>query len=406
LILHLSAPVLYSLELTAACDNRCPGCYNVFSGDRARPPLPHQAWREILERIQPDAHLVKLTGGEPTLHPHFAEIVAHLQELGIPFSLFTNACWPDPEGVLAILCAAPLLRGLLVSLHGATPEVHEFFTRAPGSLAATVANIRRTTAAGLLVTISTVIHRRNLDQYPQILALARELGADHVVMNRYLGPEHPQVEPTGEELRHAVLEIEALRREGARVKFGNCISQCFAGSSSTGCLSGVAYCTIDPWGNMRPCNHSPLLCGNLLQGSVREAWHSVEMRRWREQIAEACLSCTALPQCHGGCRAVAIARGLEKDPLVGEPLVAPRSPPQEITLYEGLRPTRAYALREEAFGLVLMRGNRIVPVPLAARAVLDACDGQTTLREIEARFGDAGLQLVSALSSKGLLELN
>ncbi len=404
-VLILSSPVLYSLELTPACNNRCRGCYNVFANERARPPLTLEGWRRILDCIKPHAHLVKLTGGEPTLHPHFAGIVTHLRELDISFSLFTNGCWPNPEDLVAFLKTVPQLRGLLISLHGATPAAHEAFSGVPGSFARTVANIRRATEAGLPVTISAVIHRRNLDQFQAILDLARDLGADHVAFNRYLGPRNPAIEPTDEQLRQAVLTIETLRQDGAPVKFGNCIPRCFVESSSTGCLSGVAYCTIDPWGNMRPCNHSPLKCGNLLEQSVEEAWHSAEMQRWRGMIPAECHLCAEFPQCHGGCRAMAVELGLEKDPLAGAPLLAAQSPPERITLYEGLRPVGAYQLREEKFGYVLMRGNRIVPVAFAHKAVLDACNGQTTLREIETNFGVEGLWLVATLARRGVIEL-
>lgn len=405
MILTLSAPVLYSLELTPACNNRCRGCFNVFATERARPPLLLEEWRRILDRIKPHAHLVKLTGGEPTLHPHFEGIVAHLSQLDISFSLFTNACWSDPERLVAFLKTVPQLRGLLISLHGATPATHEAFSGVQGSFERVVANIQRATKAGLSVTISAVIHRRNLDQFEAILALARDLGTDHVVFNRYLGPKNPAIEPTDDQLRQAVLQIEALRQDGARVKFGNCIPQCFVESSSTGCLSGVAYCTIYPWGNMRPCNHSSLKCGNLLEQPVEEAWQSAEMQRWREMIPGECHLCAKFPQCHGGCRAMAMELGLEKDPLAGAPLITRQSPSKPIALYEGLRPVGAYQLREEEFGYVLMRGNRIVPVPHEAQAILDLCDGRTTLKQIGAQFGQPGLDLVGALWEKGLLML-
>lgn len=405
MILTLSVPVLYSLELTPVCNNRCRGCYNVFAEERAQPPLTSEEWRKILDRIKPHTHRVKLTGGEPTLYPHFEGIVAYLHELDISFSLFTNGCWSDPERLVAFLKTVPQLRGLLISLHGATPAAQEAFSGVQGSFERTVANIRRATEAGLPVTISAVIHRRNLDQFQAILALAHDLGADHVAFNRYLGPRDPTIEPTEQQLRQAVLQIEVLRQGGARVKFGNCIPQCFVESSSTGCLSGVAYCTIDPWGNMRPCNHSSLKCENLLEQSVEEAWQSAEMQRWRGMIPAECHLCAEFSQCHGGCRAMAIELGLEKDPLAGAPLAARQSSPERISLYEDLRPVGAYQLREEEFGYVLMRGNCIVPVPHEALAILSVCDGKTTLKRIEAQFGQPGIDLVGALWEKGLLLL-
>jgi len=405
MILVLSAPVLYSLEITPACNNRCPGCSNVFADKREQAPLTLKEWQTILYKIKPHAHLVKLTGGEPTLHPNFEGIVAYLQKLDISFSLFTNGCWPDPERLIALLKATPQFRGFLISLHGATQAVHEAFSGVPGSFERMVGNIGQAVEAGLPVTTSTVITKQNFRELGQIAEFAQSLGAHHAVFNRYLGKPLSNVEPTEEELKEAVQSIEALRSRGAKVKFGNCIPQCFTLSSSTGCLSGVAYCTIDPWGYMRPCNHASLRCGNLLEQSVEEAWRSPEMQRWSEMIPEQCYHCAEFSRCHGGCRAMAWELGIEKDPLIGSPFTVKQRPPEQITLYEGLHPARNFDIRQEEFGYVLMRGNRIVPVAFEDKAILEACNGQITLREFESRFGARGLELVAQLYKKGLVEL-
>lgn len=405
MILTLSAPVLYALELTFACNNDCRGCFTRSAVQSPQPPLPFEGWRNVLDQIKSHAHLVKLTGGEPTLHPEFEQIAAYLGQLDVSFSIFTNGCWLTPERLVAFLQTVPQLRGLLISLHGATPAAHQAFNGVRGSFERAVGSIQLATQAGLLVTISAVIHRENLDQLGAIPALARDLGADHVVFNRYLGPNNPTVEPGEAQLQEAVRQIESLRQDGARVKFGNCIPQCFIESSSSGCLSGVAYCTIDPWGNMRPCSHSPILCGNLLEQLVEDAWQSTEMERWRQVIPVECHHCVEFPRCHGGCRAMAQERGLEQDPLASVPLDSSQLPAMPTTLYEDLRPVGVYQLRQEDFGYVLMRGNRIVPVPREAKIVLDACDGKATLKEIKAKFGQSALNLIGGLWEKGLLEL-
>jgi radical SAM protein with 4Fe4S-binding SPASM domain len=403
-ILVLSAPVLYALELTPACNGRCRGCPNPFAAQREQAPLPLSAWRAILKRIRSHAHLVKLTGGEPTLYPEFDGLVALLDELRISFSLFTNGCWADPGHLLAVLRGASCLHGLLISLHGATARAHEAFSGVPGSFARVTANVRQATGAGLPVALSTVLHRGVLGQIPRVLALAGELGVDHVVFNRYLGPPLAGIEPSEAELARAVRQIDALREAGQPCKFGNCIPQCLVPSSAAGCLAGVAYCTVDPWGYMRPCSHVGWRCGSLLEGSVEEAWTSAEMERWRALIPARCEErCVAFARCHGGCRALAVGRGLDADPLAGE-LLTESPPARRLTLYEGLRPLRAYRVREEAFGDVLMRGNHIVPVPAAAREVLDACDGTHTLRQIQEKWGEPGLRLVVQLAERGMID--
>lgn len=404
----LSTPLLYSLELTPVCNNRCRGCSNVFAEARVARTIPSPLgageWGIILGRIAPHAEQLKLTGGEPTLHPEFETIVRRVSDLGLNFTLFTNGRWLDSERLVHFLVDIPQCVGLLVSLHGPIAPVHEAFTGVPGSFEETVVNVRLATSAGLLVATSTVVTRQNHDRIAETVALATDLGADHAVVSRYLGEPLPDLEPTAEELLTAIHTIEDLRSSGARVRYGDCIPQCFVENSSTGCLAGVAYCAVDPWGNLRPCNHSPTVAGSLLHQPIETLWRSAEMDQWRDLIPAACHTCAAFPRCHGGCRALAELRPERRDPLVGAPLTQAH-PPERIRLHEGLRPVRQYRMRREDFGYVLTRGNRVAPVPLDDKPILDACDGRTTLRQIERRFGQHGLGLVAALYQKGLLDL-
>ena len=238
----------------------------------------------------------------------------------------------------------------MISLHGPTAPVHESFTNIPGSFDETIANIRLAISAGLLVATSTVITRQNYDQIAEIASLAADLGADHAVVSRYLGEPLPDLEPAAEELLTAVRAIEELRSAGARVRYGDCVPQCFVENSSTGCLAGVAYCAVDPWGNLRPCNHSPAVVGSLLEQPIESLWHSAAMARWRDLIPAACHTCAEFPRCHGGCRALAELRPEQRDPLVGAPLAQAR-PSERVRLHEGLRPVRRYRARRGEFWL-------------------------------------------------------
>jgi len=411
--LVLSTPALYSLELTPLCNNKCPGCFNVFIDDKlkrpmdtVRPPLTAAQWRTILLKIQPHAERVKLTGGEPTLHPEFEEIVHALAELNIPFSIFTNARWRKPDQLVALLKTIPQFAGFLISLHGADAEIHEAYSGIRGSFEETVRNIRLAVNAGMNVATSTVISKHNFDKLADTVTLSAALGADHAVINRYLGTPLPGIEPSAKELKIVVGFVDRLRRDGARVKFGNCVPQCFVENSSTGCLAGVAYCAVSPWGELRPCNHSPTVAGNLLTQSVEEVWRSSKMEEWRNLMPNECeTECSVFSTCHGACRALVELRGERRDPLRGLPIkMMPHRPAERITFYEGLHPVGNYHLRQEEFGYVLMRGNRIVPISHNDYALLQMCDGTQTLRQIQDHYGQVGLRTIAILHKKGLIE--
>lgn len=326
----LRVPTIYSLELTPVCNNRCLGCSNVFVDDKIRraqtgmtTPFSLRQWQRILDEIAPHIRDLRLTGGEPTLHPQFEAIVESLQQRGIRFSLFTNGRWQRAEQIVALLKNSTLCNGLLVSLHGAHAQAHEAFTGVPGSFAETAENIQRATQAGLRVHTNTVFTSHNHYQVETIVMLSQSLGAKRSVFNRYIGHPIPDLAPQLSDLKRAIRQVDHMGHAGYPIKFGTCIPPCFVESSATGCLAGTAHCTIDPWGNIRPCNHAPQIAGNLVTDSLETIWHSAPMKTWRVLVPNDCKTCGAFAVCHGGCRADTVLKERRYDWLMTAPLPVP-----------------------------------------------------------------------------------
>jgi radical SAM protein with 4Fe4S-binding SPASM domain len=408
----LQSPVSFYLELTPTCNSNCPSCGNVFAQQGLHgepgavdPPLSAAKWEQLLEKLQPYAYRLKLTGGEPTIHPEFETIVKSVSGLGIPFTLFTNGRWQTPERLCALLNSIPNFEGFLISLHGPNPASHEGFTRQPGSFAETVTNIRLAVRAGLPVSLSCIITRHNWHSVDALIELGKRIGANSVVLNRYLGPDTAGLAASPQELHSAVHLVKAWRAAGEPIKFGNCLPHCFAPTDQAGCLAGIAFFTVDPWGRARPCNHASLLCGNLLQQSVEEIWHSPNMAKWRALYSAQCESCEAFAACRGGCRAQALVLDHDKDPLIGSTLPLPREQPRvEWAFYQQARPVARFARHTEKFGTLLISGNQLFAVSHDGQDILDTLDGQTTLEQIQAMHGSRGLALVASLYQRGMVE--
>ena len=230
------------------------------------------------------------------------------------YTLFTNARWKNPSQTVDFLRTSHMFSGLLVSLHGATSEAHEAFTGVRGSFKQTLTNIKLAVNAGLLVNISCVLTKQNAKQIQDIVDLSKNLGASATVFNRYIGTT-TNISLNPIELAQVIRTVDGFCHTEA-VRFGTCIPLCFVESASTGCLAGTAYCTIDPWGNMRPCNHSPYVTGNILTGSLADAWHSDVMNKWRALTSNECTSCSYFSKCRGGCKADAVLNDIERDPLM------------------------------------------------------------------------------------------
>ncbi|HSN75560.1 MAG TPA: radical SAM protein, partial [Anaerolineae bacterium] len=286
-------------------------------------PLTQRAWRQIVDRLLPLNIRLRITGGEPTLHPEFEDVLAYIDARGMSFTLFTNGRWTDPQRTVDFLRSLRYLECLLISVHGAGPPSHEAFTATPGSLEETLANVRLATDAGLRVTSSTVITHQNHNELPELFALARSVGIRRHTLSRYFGPPLPGIEASEAELACAVRSVEKMRNNGYgprdgvdTVHYGGPIPRCFTNNSSNGCMAGFAHAAIDCWGNLKPCTHVSVTAGSLLEADFDTLWHSPAMEAWRAAYLAQCDGCPLAGECRSGCLAQAIWRGQVKDPLI------------------------------------------------------------------------------------------
>ncbi|MCP4346923.1 MAG: radical SAM protein [Desulfobacterales bacterium] len=402
-MLVLSAPVHYTLELTPSCNNRCIGCGNVSFSHKS--DLSTSSWQNIVNAIHPHAVHIRISGGEPTLHPEFESIIKIFADLDISFTLFTNGRWRNPDRLIHFLSEIPQCKGLLISLHGHNSHIHDTFTSVRGSFSETVQNIQKAAKAGFTIATSTIITCLNFSYVRKIIKFSEELGAYQATFSRYVTVRTNDYTPDPEQLQIAVEAIEDRRNTGSQAEYSVCIPQCFTPSSSTGCLSGITYCVIDPQGNIRPCTHVPIICGNILEQDVEEIWHGNEMQSWRDIIPYQCHHCIEFSKCRGGCRAMATLNNLKHDPLMKRPLTESKETHEKFVLYEGAKPMPAYTIRSEPFGYILLKENHVIPVSYDAKSILDMLDGTVTLKQIKQLFGQNGLEFIGHLYQEGMVDL-
>jgi radical SAM protein with 4Fe4S-binding SPASM domain len=73
------------------------------------------------------------------------------------------------------------------------------------------------------------------------------------------------------------------------------------------CSAGTdrAYYTLDPLGNLRPCNHTSTILGNLLEEPFADLIAPERMRAFVEAVPAFCDPCALRDSCQGGCKAAA-----------------------------------------------------------------------------------------------------
>ncbi len=196
-------------ETTNLCNFHCVHC--IRSEEGAKQYLDPQIVEKVLREAAAyhAVELVAFTGGEPTLHPRFAELVDMAARAGQPFSFVTNG-WQFAKTFAKIAPHRDFLQFVNFSIDGATAATHDAIRRRPGSFRTLMQAVSYCKHRGIAFHINMVITRENLGELDAMAALASRLGS------AALGFAHCQ--PTPDALAaHLVLSAAERRRTEAEV---------------------------------------------------------------------------------------------------------------------------------------------------------------------------------------------
>jgi len=182
-------PAFAQVEPANICNLSCPLCLTV-SQTQARPPalLPLQTFQQFIDDLGAYLLLVVLWNwGEPLLNPDLPRMIAYAHERGVLTHCSTNGNFPITAGLAEELVRSGL-DTLIFGVDGATEETYQAY-RCGGSLAEVKRNIaallearRRLGASTPRVNLRFVVMKQNESELPQVTAMARELGVDHLTL--------------------------------------------------------------------------------------------------------------------------------------------------------------------------------------------------------------------------------
>ncbi len=171
--------------LTEGCNLACRHCWLApkLDADASRlPVLPVDLFETAIAEARPlGLQSVKLTGGEPLLHPGITQLLEITHREGLRLVLETNGVLCSPD--LASRIAATGKPFVSVSLDGVDAATHEWVRGVAGSFEAACAGIRVLAGAGLSPQVIFSVMRKNAHQVDAIVELAESLGAGSVKFN-------------------------------------------------------------------------------------------------------------------------------------------------------------------------------------------------------------------------------
>ncbi len=320
-------PRIHSLifEVTQRCNHACLHCYNVWNGGNGagaaypRGELDTERTLALLGKALDEticSH-VTLTGGEPLLRSDLPAILDFLRGRNKQITIISNGRLLSEAAAVDCLDRGVGLFELPLLSH--QREIHDRLSGAPGAWDAVLdamANVRLhhgRFAAAFVVT------RLNIGHAAEVMKLAFAFGAQAVMFNRFNpgGRGRTNLElllPSAEQVRRALAAADSASAEyGLPVSCSIPIQPClidtrdFPHIGFAYCAAGGerAYYALDPIGNLRPCNHTPLILGNLFEESFSEIVAPERMCAFCGSIPAFCNPCARRLECQGGCKAAA-----------------------------------------------------------------------------------------------------
>jgi MoaA/NifB/PqqE/SkfB family radical SAM enzyme len=190
------------IELTNRCNLSCQHCFeerHAATGDLSL---------EILDKVLQEAkacgidHLA-FTGGEPTIHRRFGEIVRRVCEAGYTFGFVSNGV-NLPRIYPLLVRHRRWFKGATFSLDGAREQTHDSL-RGKGSYRQVMRAASVSIAKDLPFTLNMVLTARNRREVEEMVGLAARLGSGGVRFGHLM--------PTPDTARHGLDLSPAERRE-------------------------------------------------------------------------------------------------------------------------------------------------------------------------------------------------
>ncbi len=314
------------LSITKKCNLKCLYCHYTDEDQQDR-DLPYDFWEKVLKEYK-NLNLdfikekkVTLTGGEALLHKDFWKILKLSKDLNFYVSLPTNGTLLTPELVKSYKKYG--VDDIIIAFDG-TKENHDKL-RGKGSFDKAYEGAKLVVSSGIKLLITTCLTKLNYKDLPEIVKLAKDLGAKLVIVFHYIslgrGKENlPEGELSKKEILESLFEIYRLSQEYkddleictttvpqywillnfmyAKGKYvPNYFSKVFPG-----CRAVLDFVYVTSTGDVYPC---PLLqdsLGNLKNSSLKDILTTSKAKFYASRdYFKVCKTCKYKKIC-GGCK--------------------------------------------------------------------------------------------------------
>lgn len=321
-------------EVTSLCNLHCQYCYNIWKRPDQRNPELHsysQAMKTLkrLFRIA-EVDQLSFSGGEPLLAERFAEVVLFCRMKKKKVIIISNGTAPLNDYLTLYELGISLFE---FPVHSSQADIHDSMVQQEGAWQKVIEAIRILREQGAKIAVAIVLTRLNFKKLAETLLFLNDLGINQIMLNRFNvggeGIRHQQkLQLSTEELRLTFQNAHNIAlKHNLQLSSNVCTPFCilnpvdFPTIRFGHCSDDVRKMplTLDLVGNLRMCNHSPTVIGNIFEEDFPKIFERKVVKDWLGTIPTICRRCELYPKCRGGCRAAAeqLGWGLKAgDPLL------------------------------------------------------------------------------------------
>jgi SynChlorMet cassette radical SAM/SPASM protein ScmF len=178
----------YYMYITGACNLACRHCWITprflpTGQDASQDSLPFDLFELAIREGEPlGVNHLKLTGGEPFVHPQIQRMLDYAAERGLGVTIETNGTLITADWA-RYLQEKTTVRSISVSLDGSTAATHDYLRGVAGSLARAQAGIRHLVDAGYHPQVIMSLYEGNLDEIERLARWAETAGCSSLKLN-------------------------------------------------------------------------------------------------------------------------------------------------------------------------------------------------------------------------------
>jgi len=324
-----------AFEITNQCNLRCLYCYNPWKTCTSPTPVLNSYTKAIktLKQLFKIAEInnISFTGGEPFISERFLEVVLFCRMKNKTVTIISNGNVGTRDNYKTLISLGVSL--FEFPLHAKDEKPHDQMTCVKGSWQKSFQSINDVISLGGYVVPVIVITKKNHQLIEETLSFFNSLGLKRIMMNRYnIGgsgiANADKLMISKAELNETFFKANKLSKElGLKITSNVCTPFCLVNPKDYDNI-GFGACskntllrpiTLNIEGDIRLCNHSPIVAGNIFKNNIETIIKSGYAESWLTIKPDYCSTCLIYEKCRGGCRAASEQLGLplsEVDPVL------------------------------------------------------------------------------------------